>query len=188
MNCLSSSSLKGEAAGDGWLPSNKPEGDSLRSLTHKGRNKLREKLINAVLALSILTVVAVATASAQLPGTRTSAQIPFDFMVGEQTLPAGMYELRRIGDDPYLLYIQNVDDRRDVAIFITTRVDEVNLNRQSALVFHRYGDVYFLAEIRSRYEGIARELQPSEQERRMERGLASNNKAPESQSVPLAAN
>src|SRR6266850_3414372 len=188
MNCLSSSSLKGEAAGDGWLPSNKPEGDSLRSLTHKGRNKLRDKLINAVLALSILTVVAVATASAQLPGTRTSAQIPFDFMVGEQTLPAGMYELRRIGDDPYLLYIQNVDDRRDVAIFFTTRVDEVNLIRQSALVFHRYGDVYFLAEITSRYEGIARELQRSEQERRMERGLTSNNKAPEPQSVPLAAN
>jgi hypothetical protein len=43
----------------------------------------------------------------------------------------------------------------------------VNLIRQSALVFHRFGDVYFLAEIRSRYEGIARELQPSEQERRM---------------------
>ena len=109
-------------------------------------------------------------------------------MVGEQTLPAGMYEVRRLGDDPYLLYIQNVDDRRDVAIFITTRVDEVSLNRQSALVFHRYDDVYFLAEIRSRYEGIARELQPSKQERRMERGLASNNKAPESQSIPLAAN
>ena len=109
-------------------------------------------------------------------------------MVGEQTLPAGLYELRRIGNDPYLLYIQNVDDRREVAIFFTTRGDEVNLIRQSALVFHHYGDVYFLAEIRSQYEGIARELQPSEQERRMERGLASNNKAPESQSVPLAAN
>jgi len=140
------------------------------------------------LAVSILTVVAVATASAQLPGTRTSAQIPFDFMVGEQTLPAGMYELRRLGDDPYLLLIQNVDDRREVAIFITTRVDEVNLIRQSALVFHQYGDVYFLAKITSRYEGIARELQPSKQERRMERGLASNNKARQSQFAPLAAN
>src|SRR5258705_9352738 len=145
MNCLSSSSLKGEAAGDCWLPSNKPEGDSLRSLTHNGRNNLRGKLLNAILALSILTVVAGATASAQLPGTRTSAQIPFDFMVGEQTLPAGMYEVRRLSDDPYLLYIQNVDDRRDVAIFITTRVYDLNLIRQSALAFHRYGDVYFLA-------------------------------------------
>ena len=109
-------------------------------------------------------------------------------MVGEQTLPAGMYELRRLGDDPYLLLIQNVDDRREVAIFITTRVDEVNLIRQSALVFHQYGDVYFLAKITSRYEGIARELQPSKQERRMERGLASNNKARQSQFAPLAAN
>src|SRR5258705_1550123 len=188
MNCLSSSSLKGEAAGDGWLPSNKPEGDSLRSLTHNGRNNLRGKLLNAILALSILTVGAVATASPQLPGTRMSAQIPFDFIVGEQTLPAGMYEVRRLGDDPYLLSIQNVDDRRDVAIFSTDLLDEGDSIRQSKLVFHRYGDIYFLAKMMSRYEGIARELQPSKQERRMERELASNKKAPESQSVPLAAN
>ena len=188
MNCLSSSSLKGEAAGDGWLPSNKPEGDSLRSLTHKGRNKLREKLINAVLALSILTVVAVATASAQLPGTRTSAQIPFDFIVGEQTLPAGLYELRRIGNDPYLLCIQNVDDSRNVMIFNTSLLDDRDSIRQNALVFHRYGDIYFLAEIRSPYEGIARELQPSKEERRMRREMASNDKAPQSESVALIAN
>jgi len=149
---------------------------------------MRLKILNTILALSILTIGTVATASAQLPGTRTSAQIPFDFIVGEQTLPAGMYQVRRIGDGPYLLYIQNVDDRREAVIFLTTLVDDVNSIRQSALVFHRYGDVYFLAQITSRYEGIARELQPSEQERRMERGLASNNKAPESQSVPLAAN
>ena len=149
---------------------------------------MRGKLLNTILALSILTVVAVATASAQLPGTRTSAQIPFDFIVGEQTLPAGTYELRRLGNDPYLLCIQNVDDSRNVIIFKTSLLDDRDSIRQSALVFHRYDDVYFLAEIRSRYEGISRELQPSEQERGMERGLASNNKAPESQSVPLAAN
>jgi len=140
------------------------------------------------LTLSILTVGAVATASAQLPGTNMSAQIPFAFVVGDQTLPAGTYEVRRLGDNPYLLRIQNVDDLRHVAIFYTGLLDEGDSIRQSALVFHGYGDIYFLAEIRSRYEGIARELQPSKEERRMERGLASNNKAPESQSVPLAAN
>jgi hypothetical protein len=149
---------------------------------------LRGKILNVILALSILTVGAVATASAQLPGTRMSAQIPFAFVVSEKTLPAGTYEIRRVGDDPYVLLIQNVDDREEVTIFITTRVDELNLIRQSALLFHRYGDVYFLAEVRSPYEGITRGLQPSEEERRMERELASNNKAPESQSVVLTAN
>ena len=149
---------------------------------------LRGKILSAVVALSILTVGAVATASAQLPGTRMSAQIPFAFNVGEKTLPAGTYEIRRVGGDPYVLYIQNVDDREEVTIFITTLVDELNLNRQSALLFHRYGDSYFLAEVRSRYEGITRGLQSSEEERRMERELASNNKAAEWQSVPLAAN
>ena len=149
---------------------------------------MQGKIRNAMLALFVLTVGGVATASAQLPGTRMSAQIPFDFIVGERTLPAGMYEVRRLGDDPYLLSIQNVDDRRNVAIFSTDLLDEGDSIRQSELVFHRYGDVYFLAKMMSRYEGIARELQPSKQERRMERELASNNKAPQSQSVPLAAN
>jgi len=117
-----------------------------------------------------------------------SAQIPFAFTVGEQTLPAGMYQVRRIGDGPYLLYIQNVDDRREAVIFLTTLVDDVNSIRQSALVFHRYGDSYFLAEIRSRYEGFSRELHPSDQERRMERQLASNHKTPQSDYVSLSAN
>ena len=188
MNCFISSSLKGEATGDGWLPLNSPEGDSLRSLTHNGRNNLRARILNTVLALSILTVGAVATASAQLPGTGMSAQIPFGFMVGEQTFPAGRYEVRRLGDDRYLLCIQNVDDRQYVAIFYTDLLDEGDSIRETALVFHSYGDIYFLAEIRSRYEGIARELQPSKQERRMQREMASNNKAPQSESVALIAN
>ena len=63
-------------------------------------------------------------------------------MVGEQTLPAGMYEVRRLGDDPYLLRIQNVDDRRYVAIFYTGILDEGDSIRQNALVFHSYGEIY----------------------------------------------
>ena len=149
---------------------------------------MRLKILNTILALSILAVGAVATASAQLPGTRTSAQIPFDFIVGEKTLPAGLYELRRIGNDPYVLCIQNVDDSRNVMIFYTSLLDDRDSIRQSALVFHRYGDIYFLAKIMSQYEGFARELQPSERERSMERDLASNNKALQVESVPLAAN
>ena len=149
---------------------------------------MRLKILNTILALSILTVGTVATASAQLAGTRVSAQIPFDFIVGKQTLPAGLYELKRIGNDPYVLCIQNVDDSRNVMIFYTSLLDDRDSIRQSALVFHRYGDIYFLAQIMSQYEGIARELQPSERERSMERDLASNNKARQVESVTLAAN
>ena len=148
---------------------------------------MRGKILNAVLALTILTIGGVATASAQLPGTRMTAQIPFAFNVGEQTFSAGTYEVRRLGDDPRLLHIQNVDDRSEAAIFLTG-IDELRSIRQSTLLFHRYGDFYFLVEIRSKFEGITRELQPSEQERRMKRQLASNNKAPELQSVMLVAN
>lgn len=149
---------------------------------------MRLKILITILALSILTVGTVATASAQLPGTRMSAQIPFDFMVGEQTLPAGTYELRRLGNDRYLLCIQNIEDTRNVMIFNTSLLDDRELIGHSALVFHRYGDVYFLARIVSEYEGLVRRLTPSEQERSMERDLASNKKTRQIESVPLAAN
>ena len=152
------------------------------------RDILRAKLLNAILGLSILTVGAVATASAQLPGTRMSVQIPFEFTVGDKLLPAGDYEVRRIGNDSQVLLIQNVDDRGNTAIFMTSRIDEVNSIRNSELVFHHYGDIYFLAEVSSRYEGITRELEPSKQERRMKRDLASNNKEPRAESVTLVAN
>ena len=73
-------------------------------------------------------------------------------------------------------------------VFNTSLLDDGDSIRQSALIFHRYGDIYFLAEIWSPYEGIARELHPSEQERSMERDLASNNQARQVESVTLAAN
>ncbi len=149
---------------------------------------MRGRILNAILAVSVLTVGAVATASAQLPGTGMSAEIPFAFTVGERTLPAGTYEVRRVGDDPFLLCIQNVANRNNVAMFITSRLDEVNTIRHSELLFHRYGDIYFLARITSPYEGIVRELQPSKQERRMGRDLASKNKEPRSESILLTAN
>lgn len=149
---------------------------------------MRGKILNAILALSFVTVGAVATASAQLPGTRMTAEVPFDFIVGEQTLPAGTYEVRRVMEGPWFLYIQNVDDRRETAVFKTDLYDEDNSIPRSELVFHRYGDIYFLARIVSRYEGMTRELPPSKQERSMASDLASNNKAAKSESVTLAAN
>ena len=149
---------------------------------------MRLKILSTILALSILAVGAVATASAQLPVTRMSAQIPFDFMVGEQTLPAGTYDLKRLGSDPFLLCIQDIEDARNVMIFNTNLFDEGNAIPQSALVFHRYGDIYFLARIVSQYEGMIRELATSDRERSMERDLASNKKTRQIESVPLAAN
>src|SRR6476661_8770283 len=103
---------------------------------------MRGKILNAILAISVLTVGAVATASAQLPGTRMRAEIPFAFTVGETTLPAGTYEVKRVGNDPFLLLIQNVADRSNSALFLTSRFDEVYSIRHSELLFHRYDDIY----------------------------------------------
>lgn len=54
------------------------------------------------------------------------------------------------------------------------------------LVFHRYGDTYFLSEVVTAGEDTARELTPSRSERQLQRELASNKAEPDT--VALAVN
>ena len=78
-----------------------------------------KKFFSVVVIGSVLIVLVAATAQAQLPGTAIRATIPFDFKVQGRTLPAGNYEIRRINDEPMGLLIQNVNHRRDEAMFQT---------------------------------------------------------------------
>jgi len=93
-----------------------------------------------------LTLMIAAPARAQMPGTTVRATIPFDFIVSGKTLPAGNYEIRRINDSPEGLVIRNVVDKRDHVMFETEAVEAKKIPRRSEIVFHRYGDTYFLSE------------------------------------------
>jgi len=134
---------------------------------------------------SVLTLLIAGTAHAQLPGTRIRVLIPFDFIVRGRTLPAGNYDLTRINDEPIDLIIRNVDHKRDEALFQTEPVYIDRASRKDVLVFHRYGDSYFLSEIVTAGDQTGRELIPSRAERQLRREMARNQVEPETVTVAL---
>lgn len=145
------------------------------------------RIFTAIVATALLALTISTTASAQLPGTAMRAYIPFDFIVNGKTLPAGNYEVRRITEAPEGLIIRNLNNKHDHSVFETETVDQNRLPRHDEIVFDRYGDTYFLAEVLSGGMEEGRRLAPSHAEKQMRREseMASNNAQPETVSIAM---
>ena len=96
--------------------------------------------------LSFFLAVACASVSAQSIENKLSVKIPFDFIVGEQTLPAGKYTFRHLPGMPDKLAIQSAD-RQARAVVWSTLTETRQAPAKTTLVFRNYGDQRFLAEV-----------------------------------------
>ena len=92
---------------------------------------------------ALVTAAAVTAAGAMAQSHAVQATMPFDFTVGNKTLPAGNYEIWSPSTD--VIEIQNRDSH--VAMLATTSFDSHESRNGSKLVFDKYGDRYFLSEI-----------------------------------------
>lgn len=149
---------------------------------------MKKLVFSSVVCFCLLTLGTATNAFAQLPGTMIRATIPFEFNVRGKTLPAGLYQLSAMNDSNTTLEISKTGRHAHVAAGIIT--DPVQLKRiasKNVLVFHRYGDTYFLEEIIDAGEQTALQVPVSRQERRIERELASNSSPTEPETVTLAA-
>jgi hypothetical protein len=138
-----------------------------------------KKVIGFIATGSLLTLLLIGSAYAQLPGIPIRASIPFDFSVRGKTLPAGEYEVTRINDEPEGLLLRNIHDRHDDVVFITEPKGEQRIPRNNMLIFNRYGDSYFLSEVLTAGVQTGQELNPSHAERALRRELAKNQSQPE---------
>ena len=93
----------------------------------------------------IALVTAIGSAQGHSLAYQIRANIPFDFIVADKKLPAGEYSISRakqeIGDA--FLRISSIDGRAN-AILSTILVQTLDAKDDGTLVFHRYGDHYFL--------------------------------------------
>jgi hypothetical protein len=103
------------------------------------------KRILAIALVLASTLVVAGASSAQ--EHRVKATVPFNFTVGDFTVPAGTYTVDSTAISPDVLVLRNVD--KDIKIVTTGRSNQSNPQRVSALVFHKYGNQYFLSQIRS---------------------------------------
>src|SRR5215831_4397700 len=72
--------------------------------------------------------------------------IPFAFTAGEKALPAGEYRVQKQANGSLMLLIQLTD--RSAVAFVPSIAAQGNAPQtQSKLVFHRYGNRYFLSKV-----------------------------------------
>src|SRR6266404_7699939 len=92
--------------------------------------------------LLMLTAVSVVAQS-----ERSKITIPFSFIVGEKTLPAGEYTLEPNRRDSDRFWLFQSRDGRTSCLSTTMPVRANQTQEETKLVFHRYGDQYFLSQI-----------------------------------------
>lgn len=107
---------------------------------------MRKQLFATLATLSILCALTIVSVQAQ-SRNRITAHVPFEFQVGEKTLPAGDYSVKRLSQNTLL--VESADGEQS-AIAQAPRNVESNVNAKPStekLVFRQYGDQYFLAQV-----------------------------------------
>jgi hypothetical protein len=94
-------------------------------------------------------------------------KIPFSFYVGNKALPAGNYVVRPLGSLHNVLAIQNAENHASALTIVPIGVQAASA-QNTKLVFHRYGNTYFLSQV---WQGLGRneglQLVPSKTEREL---------------------
>ena len=101
--------------------------------------------------------------NAQTDGA-VKAQVPFAFVANGKTMPAGECTIAIVEHGPKVLMISCGDHRS----FAPAIADESpNAHKKTALVFHQYGDRYFLSSIK-RENGSSYRFPLSDPERELQ--------------------
>jgi len=106
------------------------------------------KFVRPVLALSLLTLPLLA-ASRFGNYTGVVAQVPFEFVVGNRIVPPGECIVQSNSAAGATILVRNPNAGVDV-FSVASTVDTGKPAGDSALIFHKYGNQYFLAAIRLR--------------------------------------
>ena len=101
------------------------------------------KRLIGFLPVATLAVVLAAPLGAQT--FRVAGSVPFEFMVGGQSMPSGDYTVARVGGTDQI----KVSDGNASALSWASNASPSPQERtgQALLIFHRYGDQYFLSRI-----------------------------------------
>ena len=145
---------------------------------------MRKQVFLSIAMLGLFLTLAVAQVHAQ-SRTKIEATIPFDFTAGTTQLQAGKYSAKFISHNALLL---RTADGKKSAIIVAPRAVGGDTKKPERMVFHRYGDRYFLAQVWMLRTDSGRELDPSSAERRLAKQLqvAKSDAKPETVEVAAA--
>src|SRR6476619_4312196 len=115
-----------------------------------------KNLTRSVVTLSFFVVLAATSALAQ-GRTRVTADIPFDFTVGETSMPAGKYIVPKHTKTNNLLLLTSREANKSAYAMFNDRIKSRGADK-TVLVFHRYGNDYFLSQMWAAGESTGTEL------------------------------
>jgi hypothetical protein len=115
-----------------------------------------------------LFLILVASSAQAQSSDIIKVNVPFDFQVSGKTLPAGEYTVKRLTEKVVL--IQSVDNKTSVVAQAPGRIQAGANDATERLVFHQYGDQYFLSQVWLSRDEDGRELNRSGDERRTAAG------------------
>lgn len=116
-----------------------------------------------LIAATLLAVAALTTHMGASAQSKLRATIPFDFTVGENKLPAGTYIIDYV--QPQEILLRCPQKHKSVFVLLTS-TDEV-LKNPDKVIFNKYGDQYFLSEVRGDYGQIGWNIGVSKLEKRV---------------------
>ena len=99
---------------------------------------------------------------------QTVVNIPFDFIVGDKAMSAGVYILERNKRENDTVWtITSKDTGASRKAFLTVPSQSLDPAAKTKLVFHRYESYYFLTSFTVAGSNTGRELQMSDRERNL---------------------
>jgi hypothetical protein len=118
----------------------------------------------ALVMAGALALAAMATTRVVQAQETLRANIPFDFVAGNTSLPAGEYLVEASGPTHVLLLIGR-KDAISSAFINTNAAVSAGPQSESKLVFNRYGDRYFLSQVWTAGNSTGRQLMKTAREK-----------------------
>lgn len=97
----------------------------------------------AVLVLAVAFLPALLHAQMAIKTPLFRVDVPFAFMAGGAHLPAGSYIVSHV--DPALVLIEKQDGKARALVHVA--IENSNSSTPTKLVFNKYGDQYFMAQV-----------------------------------------
>ena len=152
---------------------------------------MKKELLKGITMLALIVTLALATAvisanAQSANNNKVVANVPFEFSVGYKSMPAGEYSVQTIASAGDGLLIQSTDGKIS-ALRLSDTTQTSKDKPHARLVFHRYGERYFLAEVWNGVDNTGRQLKQSQEERALAGELtiasANNHASPAAQAT-----
>jgi hypothetical protein len=127
------------------------------------RTTMKTRIFPVTAAALLLSTIFVGQCYAQNP---MKANVPFAFSVGSEALPAGQYQILRAFPGNASAQVIRRTDRSAGVVVLTLSADRKSEESKCELIFHRYGDEYFLSQIWTG-QRLGQEIRESDREKEL---------------------